>query len=135
MVVNADPGNRIHRRERLVQQQQGRRQHHGAAEGDALLLAPAQFVGVAGGERGIQIHQLEQLPEPGSPTLRLPGLEACQQRDVGLHVQIREQRRALYCVADPAPQGDPVRDRDPLTQGQDRALVRTDQAVDHLQER
>ena len=103
---DADPQGRVQGRERLVQQDHRWADRQGPGQGHPLLLAARQFVRVAPAEAG-QADQLQQFRDPG----RAPLAPAQPERDVARHRQVREQRRLLRDVTDPAALGRHVRTR------------------------
>jgi hypothetical protein len=122
----------VERAERLVEQEHGRPVDDGPGDGDALLLAARQLVGLALGEVA-EVDDLERRANlrvdlaPGQPGL------ARTECDVVADAQVREERVMLEDHV----RGAPVRwlARDVPAVDQDPAGVRDDEAADHPQGR
>ena len=100
LVLHPLPGHLVQRAERLVHQQQPRALGQGAGDGDPLLHAAGQLVGIGTGELAQPDH-LDQLGDPGPAGRRARAVELERQLDVGGDGAPRQQAGLL--------EGDPVR--------------------------
>jgi hypothetical protein len=125
---------RVEVRERLVQQHDLRLGRERARERDPLALAPRQLVRVAVG-LVLEAHQLER---PAREPVALVASAARQpERDVRLHLQVREERVVLEHHPGPAPlrRREPAGPRHELAADRDRAGVGPLEPGDQAQQR
>jgi hypothetical protein len=96
--LSPDPGPlpelRVEVREGFVEQQQPRRVRQGSRQGDPLLLAARELVGVAVDERP-ELDQLEHLGHPGGPLLVPVTPELQRVADVLCNGHVRPDRVRL----------------------------------------
>ncbi len=120
--------------ERLVEQEDGRVQHHGAAQADALLLSSGEFMRIAHRVVPRESNQTHQLLSPSMNAVRFPSNQASQERDVSFDGQVRKQASALDRIADlSAKLGQKIIVNRPA-EDVNRPLAGPHQSVDELQE-
>ncbi len=99
------PQRRVERGEGLVEEHHLGVAGQGPGDGDPLLLAARQLVGVALAQV-VHADEREQLGDPRRPVGPCRGAAAWQREaDVVGHREVREHRALLRHVADPAPLG------------------------------
>ena len=103
LVLQALPGDRVDRAERLVHQDHRRVGGQAAGHADALLLATGELarVAVAVAAR-VEADQVEQLVDALAILVRVPAEQLRHDRDVLRDGHVREQAAALDHVADRA---------------------------------
>jgi hypothetical protein len=132
--LQVGPGHRIKGAERLVHQQHRRigRQRPGHAH--PLLLAAGELVGVAAPERRrVEVHQRQELVDPGPDAGLRPAQQLRDGADVGGDVLVGEEADLLDHVADGAAQLHRRPAGHVLAGDRDAAARRFHQPVDHPQ--
>src|SRR5690606_1159688 len=136
LVLQAVPGDRIDRPERLVHDQDRLVGPGRPGDADALALSTGELLRVAVAVLGgVEADQLEELVDPGGDALLLPAQQLRDHADVLGHGHVGEQADLLDDVADVAPQLVGVGPGHVLAADEDPAGRRLDEPVDHLEHR